>query len=42
MVQIFASVIVEFQFLLHAALPKACSGRQSIGSGKSLFINLFT
>ena len=40
-VQIFASVRVEFQFLLHTALPKACSSGQSIDSGKSLFINLF-
>ena len=29
------------QFLLHAALPKACSNRKSIESGKSLFISLF-
>ena len=41
MVRIFASVRVEFQFILHAALPKACSSRQSIESGISLFINLF-
>ena len=38
---VFASVRVEFLFLLHATLPKACSSRQGIESGKSLFINLF-
>ena len=32
---------IEFQFLLHAVLPKACSSRQSIESWNSLFINLF-